>query len=148
MADQEQSIPESRLSDCPTVRRALAAFGCVNVALGVVGAFVPVLPTTIFLIIALWAFSKSSLRLHRWLYSHPRFGASLRAWHAHRVIPVRAKLAAVSMMAASLTYVALFVAEGWALPMGLAAVLGAVAAYIVTRPSRVADTSADGAGAG
>lgn len=148
MTHAEHVLPDSRISNCPTVRRGLIAFGCVNVTLGVVGAFVPVLPTTIFLIIALWAFSKSSLRLHRWLYSHPRFGASLRAWHAHRVIPVRAKLAAVAMMAASLAYVAVFVAEDWALPMGLAAVLGAVAAYILTRPSRVGDTPTDGAEVG
>ncbi len=139
MAAVDQAVPASRISNCPTVRRGLIAFGCVNVGLGVVGAFVPVMPTTIFLIIALWAFSKSSLRLHRWLYSHPRFGKSLRAWHAHRVIPVRAKLAAVAMMAASLAHVIVFVAEGWALPMGLAAVLGAVSAYILTRPSRVAE---------
>ncbi len=86
---------------------------------------------------ALWAFSKSSARLRHWLYSHARLGRALRAWHARRVIPMPAKCLALTMMTVSLLYVTLFVAEGWALPLGLALGLGAVAAYIVTRPHRI-----------
>ena len=52
--------------------------GWVFVGLGFVGAFVPGLPTTVFLIVALWAFSRSSDRLRMWLWTHPRFGATLR----------------------------------------------------------------------
>ncbi len=61
----------------------------------------------------------------------------MRAWHAHRVIPVPAKCLALSMMLLSLVYVVLFVAEGWVLPLGLALALGTVATYIVTRPHRI-----------
>ncbi len=132
-ADQ---IPESRALSCPPARYGLIAFGWLNVGLGVIGAFLPVMPTTIFLIIALWAFSKSSARFHRWLYTHPRLGKPLRAWQAHRVIPIPAKCLALSMMLLSLIFVTLFVAEGWALPVALALVLGSVAAYIITRPHR------------
>ncbi len=123
---------------CAPVRYGLVALGCLNIAIGVVGIMLPVLPTTVFLLIALWCFSKSSLRFHRWLYDHPRLGHFIRAWHAHRVIPVRAKVLAVTMMTASLAYVTLVVADGWMLPAGLAAVLSLVAGYILTRPSRVA----------
>jgi uncharacterized membrane protein YbaN (DUF454 family) len=91
----------------------------------------------VFLLIAAWAFSKCSLRFHRWLYEHPRLGRPVRDWHAHRVIPVRAKALAVTMMTASLLYVTLFVADGWMMPAGLAMALGAVAAFILSRPSRV-----------
>lgn len=136
MGEARDAMPPGGRGDCPTVRWGLTAFGCLNVGLGVVGAFLPLMPTTIFLLIALWAFSRSSLRLHRWLYDHPRLGRSLRAWHTHRVIPLRAK--ALAMMAGSFLAFTLFVAEGWLLPMGLAAVLGAVSTYIVTRPSAVA----------
>jgi len=87
--------------------------------------------------ILLWAFSKSSLRFHRWLFDHPTLGRTIRAWHEHGVIPLRAKLMAVSMMAMSLTYVSLYVAESWTLPLILGMVLTAVASFIVTRPSRV-----------
>jgi uncharacterized protein len=122
---------------CKPWRAVLAAFGWLNVGLGILGMMLPVMPTTVFLLIALWAFSKSSLRFHHWLYSHPRLGRTLRAWHAHGVIPARAKMAAVTMMSGSLVYVTLFIAEGWQLPVGLGLVLASIASYIVSRPSRV-----------
>ena len=130
-------FPEGRVLGCPPARYGLIAFGWLCVGLGVLGAFLPVLPTTIFLIMALWAFSRSSARLHHWLSSHPRLGRPLRAWHAHRVIPIPAKCLALTMMLLSLLFVTLFLAEGWVLPLGLALVLGSVAAYIVTRPHRI-----------
>lgn len=121
---------------CAPIRHALLALGWTCVGLGVAGMFLPVMPTTVFLLIAAWAFSKCSLRFHRWLYEHPRLGRPVRDWHEHRVIPPRAKALAVSMMTASLLFVTLFVAEDWVLPVCLAAILGAVAAFILTRPSR------------
>ncbi len=121
----------------PSVRHALMAFGWLNVGVGVAGAFLPILPTTIFLIIALWAFSLSSERFHNWLYTHHRFGPPLQAWAAHRVIPVKAKVLALSMMTFSWLVVAFAVAGGWILPAVVGAILVPVAAYIVSRPSRV-----------
>ena len=70
----------------------LLALGWICVSLGFIGIFVPGLPTTIFLIIALWAFTKSSKRLRNWLLNHKRFGPILRNWQEHRVVPLRAKI--------------------------------------------------------
>jgi uncharacterized membrane protein YbaN (DUF454 family) len=123
---------------CTGIRYGLLAFGWLNVLMGIAGIFLPVVPSTIFLLIALWAFSKSSPRFHRWLYDHPRFGRTIRAWHEHRVIPAPAKAMAVTMMAASLAFVSLYVAESWMLPAILAAILSGISGYILTRPSRVA----------
>ncbi len=120
------------------MRRGLFVLGLLCVALGVAGMVLPVLPSTVFFLIALWAFSRSSAKFHAWLYHHPRLGGPLRRWHAHRVIPLPAKLLAVGTMAASLAFVALYVAEDWVLPSVLGAVLATVAAYILTRPHRVA----------
>lgn len=120
---------------CTPARYILMALGWFNVALGVIGLFLPLMPTTVFLLIALWFFSKSSVRFQRWLYDHPKLGSTLRAWHAHRAIPTSAKFAAVIMMCASWAIVALFVADGWLLPLGLALVLAPIAAFITSRPA-------------
>lgn len=123
-----------------TLRWGLLAFGWLNVGLGIVGAFVPGMPTTVFLIVAAWAFSKSSERFQRWLWNHPRFGPAIRAWHQHRVIPVRAKILAAGMMSASFLIVTLFIADSWVLPTVLAAVLVPSAFYVVSRASHVPET--------
>ncbi len=126
----------------PPARRAgrigrplLLAFGWANVGIGMVGIVVPGLPTTVFLLMALWAFSKSSPRFHRWLYTHPRLGPPLRDWNEHGVIPARAKVLAVAMMTLSLVWVTFGIAEGWQLPAAMAACMIPVALFIVTRPS-------------
>ena len=86
---------------CAPARLILMALGWVNVTLGVLGLFLPLMPTTVFLLIPLWLFSKSSVRFHRWLYDHPRLGGPLRAWHEHRALPLPAKRAAIGMMSLS-----------------------------------------------
>ncbi len=119
---------------CRPARYLLMALGWFNVALGVIGIFLPLMPTTVFLLIALWLFSKSSVRFQRWLYDHPKLGTTLRAWHGHGAIPTSAKLAALVMMGASWLIVTLVVADGWLVPSGLALVLVPIGAFIASRP--------------
>ena len=137
MDEKTLSPDEKDIVVCAPARTGLLLLGWFNIGLGVLGTVLPVMPTTVFLLIALWAFSKSSLRFHRWLYEHPSLGRTIREWHEHRVIPVRAKMMAVGMMTSSLIYVTLYVADGWALPLVLAMALGAVAIFILSRSSRV-----------
>lgn len=117
------------------VRWALLAFGWLNVAVGFAGVFVPGLPTTVFLLIALWAFTRSSPRFRHWLWTHPRFGPVIRDWHHHKVIPPRAKVAAVVTMVGSVVIVTVFVAHTWYGPVAMAAILTPIALWIVTRAS-------------
>jgi len=114
--------------------------GFLCVGLAFVGVFVPGIPTTIFLIIALWAFSKSSDRLRWWLYNHPRFGSSLRAWHEHRVIPVRGKVSALIIMGISLAIVAVVGNSNWLFLLGMTVILLPISVWIVTRRSVIPKT--------
>jgi uncharacterized membrane protein YbaN (DUF454 family) len=75
------------------------AAGALMVLLGIIGAMLPVMPTTIFLILALACFSRASPRLEHWLLHHPRFGAPLRQWREHRAVSRRGKAMACLGMA-------------------------------------------------
>jgi len=66
---------------------------------GIVGIFLPLLPTTPFVLLAAFCFSRGSQRCETWLLQHPRFGPMVRDWRAHRAIPLRAKQLATLMMA-------------------------------------------------
>ena len=76
--------------------------GHLAVAVGFIGIFLPVLPTTPFLILAAWAYSKGSVRFESWLLNHPVAGAPIRAWREQGVIPTRAKIISVFMMTISI----------------------------------------------
>lgn len=119
------------------MRQLYIVIGVIFVGLGFIGIFLPLLPTTPFLIIAVWAFSKGSPRLERWLLHHPRFGPLLRDWRAHRVIPLRAKLFAWSMMLASFSYLMWFsdVPTRYVWMAGATMLGGAL--YIGFKPSRL-----------
>lgn len=75
----------------------LLGFGCV--AAGVVGIFLPIMPTTIFFILAAAAFARSSPELEKRILDHPRYGPPVRNWREHGVVPVKAKIYALSGMA-------------------------------------------------
>ena len=80
-------------------RWAWTAAGALMVLLGIIGAMLPVMPTTIFLILALACFSRASPRLEHWLLQHPRFGPPLRQWREHRAVSRRGKTMACLGMA-------------------------------------------------
>lgn len=75
--------------------------GCVALALGVLGVFLPLLPTTPFVLVSAFFFAKSSERLHQWLITHPWFSESIRNWEERGAIPVYAKILSSSMMSVS-----------------------------------------------
>lgn len=107
--------------------------GIAAVAAGVVGIVLPLVPTTPFLLLAAFAFSRSSPRFEAWLLEHPKLGPPIRDWRAHRAIGRRAKVLAVGVMAAAL--VASWVAGvGTTILVVQIVVLAAVSAFILTRP--------------
>ncbi len=131
-----------RLPECWNVKMRmlkkpiLLAIGWLCVGLGFLGIIMPLLPTTPFLLVAIWAFSKSSPELAERIRNHRLAGPYIRDWQDEGVIPLKAKLMAVTMMTAMVLYLALWVkAPAWIVSV-VALVLIATAVYILTRPSR------------
>ena len=108
--------------------------GLVALLLGMLGVIVPLLPTTPFLLVAAFAFMRSSQRLHDWLVNHPLFGTLIDDWHRHKAIGRPAKVAAVVSMVGVFLLSAGLGAPGWVLLLQ-AIVLGAAGWFVVSRPS-------------
>lgn len=99
-----------RVSRHATVRALWLIGGVAALVLGVVGIFLPLLPTTPFVLLAGFCFSRGSQRWDDWLLNHPRLGPPVRDWRQHRAVPVRAKQLATVMMTASSLW------AWWAIP--------------------------------
>jgi uncharacterized protein len=82
----------------------LNVIGCIAVVLAVLGVFLPLLPTTPFLLLASACFVRGSDRMHRWLRNHPVFGEYLRNFEDKRALPRRAKIVSLVLLWPSMTY--------------------------------------------
>jgi uncharacterized protein len=84
----------------PRLPRRILFFvlGCLCFALGLLGAFIPLLPTTPFLLLAAACWARSSTRFHDWLLAHRVFGPTLRSWSAHRALPPGVKGPAIALL--------------------------------------------------
>jgi len=131
------------------LRRSLwLAAGLVCLGLGFVGAFLPVLPTTPFVLLAAFCFARSSARLLAWLHRNRLMGPMVRDWQAEGVVRPRAKLAATVMIVLLCGYTVAYVPLALWLKALVATVCGSVLVFIWSRPSRpraavAAETAAD-----
>lgn len=116
------------------LRLAWISAGLLFVGLGVLGVLLPLLPTTVFLLLAAYCFARSSPTLHDWLLGHRILGPFILNWQDYGAISARAKLLAVATMGATL-------AGGFALGLGtiVLAVQGVVltlaAVFVLSRPT-------------
>lgn len=136
-----ESLPESLpvlRPDRPLWQRLLWLIaGVLSLATGIVGIFLPLLPTTPFVLLAAFCFSRGSARCEAWLLNHPRFGPLVRDWRTHHAIPLRAKQLAWTMMAIGSIWAAFVLPARWAwVP---AASCAAVAFWMWRLPTRPAD---------
>ena len=132
-APEPPDEPPVRTTSLAMRRYVYRPLGFVALGLGIVGVVTPVMPGTVFLILAAWLFARSSPEVERWILTHPRYGPTVRDWRAHGVIPRKVKLIAFASFGVSL------VVE-WALsapPIAIgstAAALLAVGGWMATRP--------------
>jgi len=117
------------------MRPMLFILGWLLFGLGFVGVFVPVLPTTPFMLLALWCFARSSERFHAWLYTHRVFGQTLQQYHRHRVIPVVAKFFALLFMTSSLVYLLVFLKTAVWVKVLVTGSMALGAWFILSKPS-------------
>ncbi|VAW61645.1 Inner membrane protein YbaN [hydrothermal vent metagenome] len=117
------------------MRAVYFSLGWLFFFIGAVGVILPVLPTTPFMILALWAFSKSSERFHRWLYHHRLFGPPLQQWDKYGVIPLPAKIMSVSFMSISFLYMLVFSPVSFWLKLMIAALMLYGAWFVLSKPS-------------
>lgn len=131
VSNNGQSGSHKRLFNRQLAYRCLAF---VTTGLGMLGVVLPLLPTTPFLIVAVWSASKSSPRLEKWLLEHRQFGPLLTGWRDRGAIPLFAKYLAGLMLASSWLVL-------WLLDMKigvlifLAVFFSALMTYIISRPN-------------
>ncbi|WP_354685675.1 YbaN family protein [Cupriavidus necator] len=128
---------EATLSRRQRALRAIwVALGGVCLLLGVIGIFLPVLPTTPFVLLAAACFARGSRRFHEWLLGHPRFGPLVSDWQRHRSIPFRAKCLALSMMWVSMGATAWLMRERPLVSAAMLACAVGVSVWMVRLPTR------------
>lgn len=91
----------------------LAFLGSLSLALGIIGIFLPVLPTTPFLLLSAALYVRSSQRLYCWLMNHRQLGSYIKNFRENKAIPLRVKIISVSLVWLTLLYCAFFVADSW-----------------------------------
>ena len=123
--------PEHRAG---ALRIAYLIAGFLLLGLGIIGAFLPLLPTTIFVILAAGCFARSNRRIESWLLAHKRFGPMILAWREERAIPRRGKVMACIGMVVGFIAFLIGAQPGPVLMMFVLAFFLACAWYVVTRP--------------
>ncbi|BCG23423.1 inner membrane protein [Pseudomonas tohonis] len=103
-----------RQSRSPAVRYVLLVVGWLAVALGVIGIFLPVLPTTPFLLLAAACFVRSSRRFYLWLVNHRHLGPWIRDYLEGNGIPLKGKVYAIGLMWVSIAFSCYLVPLPWA----------------------------------
>ena len=114
------------------MRWLYAGAGLACVGLAVVGVFVPVLPTTPFLLLAAACFLRSSQRLYDWLLGQRWLGAYIRNYREHRAVSRGAKIMTLTLLWASIGYATIWVVEHWALRAGLMVIAIGVTVHILS----------------
>lgn len=118
-----------------TIRGLFVLAGWISLGLGLIGAFLPILPTTPLVILAAYFFSKGSTRLHRWLVTRPYLGNMILEWERHRVIRMRAKIMSTVVIIPLFAYTLIYVQVHPAIKVVVVLIGAAVLTFIWTRAS-------------
>lgn len=115
------------------IRWGYLALACVSLVLAIIGVILPIMPTTVFVLIATWAAARSSPRMHAWLLNHRVFGPTLENWYNGQRVSRRAKWTAALFMTASSVWLGYSVRPWWVAALPIAAMI-TVLIWLWSRP--------------
>ncbi|HWR77536.1 MAG TPA: YbaN family protein [Thiobacillus sp.] len=127
---------EMRKHNSLTVRVVFLALGTLFVALGIAGIFLPVLPTTPFMLLAATCYARASTRFYNWLLNNRMLGPTILEWRRYRSIPYRVKWTAIILMAVTLSISIVYFVPWLELQVALAIFGLLLGAYLYNIPSR------------
>lgn len=130
--DKASQKPSNRF-----IKYILASLGLLSLSLGVLGVFLPLLPTTPFLLLSAALFMKSSTRLYHWLMNHKLFGKYLQNYIHHKVISKRTKIASILLLWAVILTTIIFAIDKIIIKILLLAIAIAVTVHIVSFKSKI-----------
>jgi len=123
------------------LRSLLFFFAWISFLLGMIGIFIPLLPTTPFLILSAFLFSKSSEKFHQWILSLPMAGPAIKEWRNHRVVRTKAKILCFVMISMSLYFILINNDIILLVKILVSLLLSSVLVYILTRKSMILMTA-------
>lgn len=127
---------EMRKHNSLTVRLVFLALGTLFMALGIAGVFLPVLPTTPFMLLAATCYARASTRFYNWLLNNRLFGPTILEWRRYRSIPYRVKWTAIVLMGTTLGISIVYFVPWIELQVALALFGLLLGAYLYNIPSR------------
>jgi len=107
MDNPQQPVP-SKVAKKKSVRILLLIVGSISLFLGAIGIFLPILPTTPFLLLSTACYLRSSERMYNWLLNNRWFGEYIKNYQAGRGIPMKTKILAITMLWATILFSVLF----------------------------------------
>ncbi len=110
----------------------LTILGLISLGLGILGIFLPVLPTTPLLLLAAFLFLRGNRKLYIWLMNHPKLGPYITDFMVHKSIPLHVKIVSVTLIWLTLLNCAVFVAPNWPLRIFFVALAAAVTTHILS----------------
>ena len=105
----DRQITATKLKKQKVLRALLIAAGTVCLCLGAVGIFMPILPTTPFLLLSAACYLRSSERMHKWLLDNRWFGEYIKNYQAGRGIPLKTKILALTVLWLTILFSTIFV---------------------------------------
>lgn len=133
---EESLRAELRLSSAPLIRWLFVVGGTISLVLGLIGVFLPIMPTTPFLLLTAFCYARGSERFYFWLLTNKYFGSYIRAWRNNEGVPIKVKMYVLALLWYVLAMSAIFVVPLWQVRVLFFLVGAGVTIYIVRLPTR------------